>query len=320
MMGYIAAAVRRLFPSGQSTWPLDITLVPVGLLALLPLHAAWTEDKSTVTNRRYFLDEFAVSYAPSALSVTSGREQSEKARENRVLIVEEPLAVGVSSLPNAHAEAVAVSDFFDSSIILRQAEATRRAVLQALADAQIAHFSCHGKNDWQDPMESGILMADEENSTEVRLTVRDLLKLKNADGRLAVISACETGIVGMDLPDESVALPSAFLQIGFRGVLASLWSVADISTAMLMQYFYRSWRTDRKTLAQSIRAAQLWLRDTTNGEKAEYFRLNARELGDIPSPGQQALLELFKQADKSNPLALDFSHPFWWAAFYLTGA
>ena len=55
-----------------------VTLIPSGLLALLPLHAAWTEDASTPTGRRYFLDEFTVSYAPSALALGHARERAEQ--------------------------------------------------------------------------------------------------------------------------------------------------------------------------------------------------------------------------------------------------
>jgi CHAT domain-containing protein len=82
-------------------------------------------------------------------------------------------------------------------------------------------------------------MADDETGTHVLLTVRDLLESEQPGRRLVTLSACETGIVGTELPDEVVALPSALLQAGFGGVAASLWSVADISTAMLMEHFYR---------------------------------------------------------------------------------
>jgi CHAT domain-containing protein len=54
------------------------------------------------------------------------------------------------------------------------------------------------------------------------------------------------------------------LQEGFGGVVASLWSVADISTAMLMEHFYRCWREDKLPPAEPLRAAQRWLRDTSN--------------------------------------------------------
>ena len=40
---------------------------------------------------------------------------------------------------------------------------------------------------------------------------------------------------------EFCSLPSAFLQAGFAGVLASLWSVDERSTSQLMDCFYRLW-------------------------------------------------------------------------------
>jgi CHAT domain-containing protein len=61
-------------------------------------------------------------------------------------------------------------------------------------------------------------------------------------------------------------LPNAVLQAGFGGVVASLWSVADISSAMLMEHFYRCWREDKLPPAHPLGAAQRWLRATTNRE------------------------------------------------------
>jgi CHAT domain-containing protein len=51
-------------------------------------------------------------------------------------------------------------------------------------------------------------------------------------------------LVGTWLTDESVGLPTAFLSAGAAGVVGSLWSVPDASTAVLMAEFYRIWRTE----------------------------------------------------------------------------
>ena len=146
-----------------------------------------------------------------------------------------------------------------------------------------------------------------------------LQELGPASGRLATLSACETGIVGADLPDEVVSLPSALLQAGFCGVAASLWSVADISTAMLMAHFYRSWRENGRSPAGSLRAAQRWLRDTNNNEKAQYFKRYSVALSGMRM-SEAAAVHFFTQAMSRDLERLDFAHPFWWAAFYLTGA
>ena len=317
IMEPLAAALHQRLPVEPSAAP-AVTLIPAGLLALLPLHAAWTEDASTPTQRRYFLDEFTVNYAPSALALRHARDGAERAPADRLLAVEEPLAASASRLPNVHAEVAAITGLFDKPVILAHAEATRRAVRAALPQAHIVHFSCHGSNNWQSPLESGLLMADDETGKDVLLTVRDFLESEQASGRLATLSACETGIVGTQLPDEVVALPSALLQAGFGGVAASLWSVADISTAMLMEYFYRRWREDKLSPAQALRAAQRWLRDTTNREKAEYFKRYSPALSGTRMPEATAV-DFFTQAMSRDLDRRDFAHPFWWAAFYLTG-
>jgi CHAT domain-containing protein/tetratricopeptide (TPR) repeat protein len=314
----LGAALRQVLPGEPSAAP-AITLIPGGLLALLPLHAAWTDDASTPTGRRYFLDEFTVAYAPSALASRHAREGAERSSAAaRLLAVEDPLAASATPLPNVHAEVAAIAGLFDTPVILADAQATRHAVRAAIPKADVVHFSCHGRNNWESPLESGLLMADDESGTQVLMTVRDLLDLGQAGGRLATLSACETGLVGMDLPDEVVALPSALLQAGFGGVTASLWAVADISTALLMEHFYRRWREDELSPAEALRAAQRWVRDTTNREKAEYCQRDGAALSRTRMP-EDADVTFFTEAMSRDLDGRDFAHPFWWAAFYFTG-
>jgi len=116
-----------------------------------------------------------------------------------------------------------------------------------------------------------------------------------------------------------VALPSAFTQAGFAGVVASLWSVADASTAMLMERFYRLWREDGLAPAQALRQAQQWMRDSTNREKAAYFRRDMPWLSAARIPASVAA-GFFNRVMSRRLDARDYAHPFWWAAFYLTGA
>jgi CHAT domain-containing protein len=131
------------------------------------------------------------------------------------------------------------------------------------------------------------------------------LRLENA--RLAVLSACETGIPGTDLPDEVVSLPTGLVQAGVAGVVASLWSVSDLSTMMLMARFYEGWMGEGLEPPEALRQAQIWVRDTTNGEKKAYLQAN---LGDDGLPESSAWL---------SPDENDFAHPFYWAAFTYTG-
>ncbi|MEZ4869308.1 MAG: CHAT domain-containing protein [Caldilineaceae bacterium] len=335
VMGPLAAALHTL-PAPPAT----VTLIPTGLLALLPLHAAWTVDaparagdgandplpaqsplrrprhaaSNTPPPRHYFLDDFAVRYAPSALALRHAQERLPTVATARVLAVDEPKPVSGSPLPNSAAEVAAIVDHFAGATTLHHAQATRQAVLDTLATGvDVAHFSCHGSNSWQQPLQTGLYMANDEP-----LTVRDLLELRLPGARLATLSACETGIAGTNLPDEVVMLPSALLQAGFAGVAASLWSVADVSTAMLMARFYDLWQSEGVEPVHALRQAQQWMRNTTNREKRLYYK----EIWDgKPSTevSQATARDFFYQIGLLDGQGQDLRHPFWWAAFYLTG-
>ncbi|MCB0043998.1 MAG: CHAT domain-containing protein [Caldilineaceae bacterium] len=312
-MGPLAARLHGLL--GESDPPPVVTLIPAGLLALLPLHAAWTQDPTGESARRYFLDDFAVNYAPSATALGHSRARAGAMQTmDALLAVDEPRPVRAGGLPNSKREVDAIGSLFGAPTVLRHAQATRAVALAELPGAAVAHFSCHGGNDWGDPLKSGLLMANDE-----MLTTRDLLGARLPDARLATLSACETGIVGAKLPDEVVMLPSAMVQAGYAGVAASLWSVNEISTAMLMVRFYEYWRTEGLAPVYALRAAQRWVRDTTNGEKADYFE------GFVVSGAQKmaggVAAEFFSAAllNREGAEARSFDHPVWWSAFTLTG-
>ncbi|MEO0375793.1 MAG: CHAT domain-containing protein, partial [Cyanobacteria bacterium P01_A01_bin.17] len=281
------------------------TLIPTGLFSLLPLHAAWTRD--TNGSRRYAYDFIQFTYAPNTLSLNAARTIAAHTPATKLLAINDPQPISSSSLPSSSIEtANAVSAFPGKGNfkILQHEAATPEAVLDALPNYSTVHFSCHGSANFQTPLESGLLMANDEV-----LSLRDLLDLKLKGLRLAILSACETGIPGTELPDEVISLPTGLLQAGAAGVISSLWSVSDLSTMLLLSRFYDLWRPknpDTTSLdpPEALRQAQLWLRDGTGPELAPYLQTSHPELA--------AKLE---QAKDKRP----FAHPFHWAAFTYTG-
>jgi CHAT domain-containing protein len=201
--------------------------------------------------------------------------------------------------------------------VLPHEKATWKRVTEELPHAQVAHFACHAETNWLDPLESGLRLGSDS-----WLTVRNLSEMQLGAARLAVLSACETGIIGLRLPDEAVSLPSALLKAGFAGVLASMWEVEDQSTAMLMQRFYALWRTEGMAPVQALREAQRWLRNATARDKTMF------SIQRVPAPLRQVIAILttisFIGCRLVNAILRrrakgPFEHPYWWAAFYFTG-
>ena len=221
-------------------------------------------------------------------------------------------------MPSAQYETQTVISTFKQHQVLKNTEATRAAVLAALPHCNVLHFSCHGLADLDKPLQSGLVMAHDKI-----LTVKDVLDLRLNGVRLATLSACETGIPGIELPEEVVNLPAGLLQAGVAGVAASLWSVAEFSTMMLMAYFYDRWRIDHLEPAEALRQAQIWMRDTTNADKKAYFK----QLFDGQLPAEADNTKMAQETAKAlrqrmlllEPTEREFEHPFYWAAFGFVG-
>ena len=302
------------------------TLIPTGYLSLLPLHAAWTEDPSHPIGRRYALDDLHITYAPNAQSLNAARFIANSVQADSILAIDEPhhriqdLKTGeykpVSPLPSSSKEVESAVSTFQNPSILRHDQATRAAVIDALPHTTILHCSCHGTANLSEPLQSGLLMSDG------LLTLKDIFALNLTEGdrglRLAILSACETGMIGIENADEAISLPTGLLQAGVAAVIASLWSVSDLSTMLLLTRFYHLWRQDGREPAAALRAAQQWVRDTTNAEKAAYFKTALTAQPNINVPGSTADY-LYKQMLLSRPDQRDFAHPFHWAAFSYTG-
>jgi CHAT domain-containing protein len=289
-------------------------LIPTGYLGLLPLHAAWTSDNTTPTGKRYSLDTIHFTYAPNVRSLREARELGDRIPADSILAIENP----TQDLHNTAREIESALHYFgDRGTHLRHAQATRATVLDALPRHTVLHCACHGAADLVAPLNSGLVMSDRF------LTLRDIfaLKLNQQDSggiRLVILSACETGLSGIEAIDEVISLPTGLLQAGVAGVAASLWSVSDLSTMLLITKFYDLWRDQALPPDQALRQAQIWLRDSTNEEKVTEFQsVLSSSTGDRMS--QITAQRLYDELAWEVKQERSFSHPFHWAAFSYTG-
>lgn len=295
----------------------EAVLIAGSYLGFLPLHAAWKEDNNAPTDRHYALDTVNFTYAPNAKSITANQVIAKHVSANSILAIDNPR----QDLPNSYREVSAAVSSFSTHSILNSSKATTAAVKSYLVESEIAHFSCHGTANLTNPLNSGLLMHDG------LLTLKDIfaLNLAENDGlRLVILSACETGLSGFENADEAISLPTGLIQGGAAAVIASLWSVSDLSTMILLTRFYDFWRTEGLEISQALRYAQQWVRDTENQQKYDYLKVTFQKLVDIQRMSKQEVDELLRSfllqyIYSDGPQARSFAHPFHWAAFTYVG-
>ncbi len=138
---------------------------------------------------------------------------------------------------------------------LREASASNR-----LSRARYVHFATHGVLG----MDRGQLPAlvlgqvgnsqrrDELGTDDGLLQLDEITRLKlNAD--LVVLSACRSGRGRMRSGEGVSSLARAFLIVGCRGVVCSLWGVADRETADLFTAVYGGLKDGRTSAEASAR-------------------------------------------------------------------
>jgi CHAT domain-containing protein/tetratricopeptide (TPR) repeat protein len=321
-------------------------------LSLLPLHACRTRQG-------YLLDHYEITYIPSFSMLRHCQEQMysglrdgldlfavcnpEKANPERNLIWADTEVNRIASLFSEGR--VRILDGSD------QDRATPRAVMDEAPHHSYAHFACHGVFDLIEPLKSflslapnpnrpstekpegepltlGLVLMDNSSESDEALG-KDMGPLRLPRTRLVVMSACETGLVDPgDLADEYLSLPAGFLRAGAPGVVSTLWTVDDLSTALLMQRFYLyHLRGDPSSKqcrplcpAQALRRAQQWLRDKVTAKMvAESYRQRVDALRAQEDKAFMSAQDAFFYYDQMPPDSRPFAHPVYWAPFTMSG-
>jgi len=129
---------------------------------------------------------------------------------------------------------------------------------------------------------------------------------------MMTLSACETALGGgKDENGREIEGFGALAQRqGAKGVLATLWPVADQSTAMLMRSLYRLRHEKGLTKADALREAQLALVSGKH-KRPEILR-------KIPVVSSASAATADAPAYIPDP-AKPYAHPYYWAPFILMG-
>lgn len=166
-------------------------------------------------------------------------------------------------------------------------------------DFNVNHIATHYKFMPGTESDSFLLLGDGSHLSLATLRT-DHYDFKKID--LLTLSACETAISDVTSDGREVeGLATLVQKQGAKGVMATLWPVADCSTGAFMQEFYEQ-RKKGLSKAEALRQSQLAFL---------YNRIPPlRIITSDPSKGCQPASQIGK-----NP----YKHPYFWAPFILMG-
>ncbi len=212
-----------------------LVIVPHGFLHYVPFHALSDGE-------RFVIDDFTVSYAPSASVYRLCCTKSPT--ENRTSLV---MGVPHPSLPNVGTEVEAVAQALPSPTVLLGEQATHERLQTLGAQSRFIHIATHGHVRRDNPMFSSIDLGTGP------LSLFDLYQL-DLSAELVTLSGCSTGVNVVTGGDELVGLARGLLYSGARAVMLTLWDAYDRSTATFMTAFYRA-LAESRTKSAALRFA-----------------------------------------------------------------
>jgi tetratricopeptide (TPR) repeat protein len=267
------------------------------------------------------LSQSLLTSAPTSGSLTQSLLTSAPARS----LSRDYRGLRFDRLPGSEEEAKSVATLLGGDCVLRLGKDAREAELKAVVSPRVLHLATHGfylsdqefkrtnslrdswsgnigtrwnaslpREDWENPLvRCGIALAGANHFTKSEIRnpkseIEDGLltgleaSLLNLQGtELVILSACDSGSGEVKIGEGVMSLRRAFRIAGAESVLASHWKVNDKATTRLMTEFMKRWH-DGEPRAKAWREAQLSL---------------------LHSKGAKE----------------DFSNPYFWAAFTLTG-
>jgi CHAT domain-containing protein len=280
-----------------------LILIPHGDLHRLPLHALFLTSAKLANLQ-------SCTYLPSIQIGLNLQQRSIFTKSYTPLLSVEDPQTHQDAMPFAQIESTIVRHLFQPHNHIDSASASLEAVENALRQPHASfHFTGHAAYNSRSPEASALALTDEP------LTAKRIARLDLSSYNLVTLAACETAITGREKIDtEYVGLTSAFLQAGAANVLSTLWQVDEIANAWFTIYFYQQLLAG-KSPAVALTMTQRWMQRVTWQNLAAWLT----QFGSLETVADY-VKEIF---EKEGKLGLDcptkYSHPYYWAAFTLTG-
>jgi hypothetical protein len=224
----------------QTPEPPRIWWCATGPLAFLPLHAAGlyqTEELGAKIG-----DFFTSSYTPT-LTALLNAGRSTRIHQFQLLAIAQPSTPGQSALPNTTQELINIRKRAGSLAVtsLEGNDATVGHVVQGMKESSWLHLACHGTQNATHPMQSAVLLQNGE-----RLELSDIIEIPLSHAEFAFMSACQTATGDKNLSEEAVHLAAGMLLAGYRGIIATMWSIKDDDAPLVADEVYARLFMDRQ--------------------------------------------------------------------------
>ncbi len=242
-----------------------------GLLKNIPMSALWD-------GKQFLLEKYSIAVTPGLeiLGAKPLKRQQLKALiagiTTEATVTVEDKKFNFDPLPNVKNETESIKSILNNSVVLLNENFQLdnfRTEINA-SNYPIIHLATHGN--FSSNPSATFIVTTANNYINVN-QLQNLLKTKKSNIsdaiELLIFSACETA---KGDKRSTLGMAGVAIQAGAESTIATLWSVKDESTSLLMQKFYQNLNSQLKpqlTKSEALQQAQLYL--LQNGYRNPFY-------------------------------------------------
>lgn len=226
----------------------------------------------------------------------------------------------LARLPGTHIEAAVIQRIYGGKVRqFARADANEQTFF-CNCNADIIHIGTHAGSE-----NGGVIYLSGANDAGEKdlppafgkgcITAGDIAGLNMDHTRLAVLSACQTGIGEYRDYLGVRGLRRAFQIAGVDSVIATLWNISDIATAVFMYVFYTEYSECGDCIAAMYHAKNYMKNAAVREVREQIYPVMSDIL--IKSGSIEAYKELRDMIQYGKDEERLFSSPYYWAAFSL---
>lgn len=259
----------------------NLIIVPDEILSRVPfelLISKWSGRETSFKELDYLLKDTKVSHLLS--SKISFNEFTQSQGKGMLGfgytgqgVTDERAAMG--GLPGALKEINFLRSNFEGDYYIGN-EGTKRQFLKKAGDYDVIHLALHGVSDSVNRYNSALVFNGDQ---DYYMTSTDLYRTR-LKSKLAVLSACETGIGKISEGEGSFSIARGFAIAGVPAIVTTLWKVNDQAGASIMEQFYLNLQAGNKK-DDALRQAKLtYLQKADNLSSSPFYWGNYILIGD----------------------------------------
>jgi CHAT domain-containing protein len=239
----------------------------------------------------YLIKDFNISYANSANILFKNLNKTQNFKNNTLAFAPEYDAeefeisgetYTLMPLPGVQKEVDAIANTLKTKIFRKQ-DATEQNFRENAKDFDILHLAMHAYINDSVPAFSRLAFSPNIDEKDLNkdgwLNTSDIYNLE-LNARMAVLSACNTGIGKLQKGEGMMSLARGFLYAGCPSIIMSLWEVEDESGTQIMTSFYKNLKKG-KPKDEALRLSKLSYLETSNSRLAHpHYWMSFKSIGD----------------------------------------